>query len=158
MPSEPCDALHKQGYLFFSPTSTAALKPCLWCKRALAGGDMCYKHQFYGIDSHRCVQMTPTLRCNQRCLFCWRSFEHEMAEEEECLPETILAGVKKLQKKALAGYNAVLDNTVTEETLEGGARATARGDLPLGRAHAVQPAPGTRGPLQRERLHHVRRE
>jgi tRNA wybutosine-synthesizing protein 1 len=115
MPSAPCDALRKQGYLFFSPTSTAALKPCLWCKRALTGGDMCYKHQFYGIDSHRCVQMTPTLRCNQRCLFCWRSFEHVMAEVEECPPETILAGVHKLQKKALAGYNAVLDNTVTEE-------------------------------------------
>jgi tRNA wybutosine-synthesizing protein 1 len=87
----------------------------MWCKRALAGGEMCYKHQFYGIDSHRCVQMTPTLRCNQRCLFCWRSFEHEPEEMEECPPETILAGIHKFQKKALAGYNAVLDNTVTEE-------------------------------------------
>ena len=87
----------------------------MWCKRALMGGEMCYKHQFYGIDSHRCVQMTPTLRCNQRCLFCWRSFEHEMPEEAECPPETILAGLKKFQKKALAGYNAVLDNTVTPE-------------------------------------------
>ena len=115
MPSEPCDALRKQGYQFFSPRSTAALKPCMWCKRALAGGEMCYKHQFYGIASHRCVQLTPTLRCNQRCLFCWRSFEHEMAEEVECPPETILAGIHKLQKKALAGYNAVLDNTVTDE-------------------------------------------
>jgi tRNA wybutosine-synthesizing protein 1 len=86
----------------------------MWCKRALAGGEMCYKHQFYGIDSHRCVQMTPTLRCNQRCLFCWRSFEHEPLEAEECSPETILAGIHKYQKKALAGYNAVLDNTVTE--------------------------------------------
>jgi len=87
----------------------------MWCKRALAGGEMCYKHQFYGIASHRCVQMTPTLRCNQRCLFCWRSFEHEMPEETQCPPETILAGVHRLQKKALAGYNAVLDNTVTDE-------------------------------------------
>jgi tRNA wybutosine-synthesizing protein 1 len=87
----------------------------MWCKRALAGGDMCYKHQFYGISSHRCVQMTPTLRCNQRCRFCWRSFEHEVQEKEECSPETILAGIQRFQKKALAGYNAVLDNTVTEE-------------------------------------------
>ena len=87
----------------------------MWCKRALAGGEMCYKHQFYGIDSHRCVQMTPTLRCNQRCLFCWRSFEHEPQEEMECPPETILAGIHRYQKKALAGDNAVLDNTVTEE-------------------------------------------
>ena len=87
----------------------------MWCKRALTGGDMCYKHQFYGIISHRCVQMTPTLRCNQRCRFCWRSFEHEISHEEECPPETILAGIHRLQKKALAGYNSVLDNTVTDE-------------------------------------------
>jgi len=87
----------------------------MWCKRALTGGDMCYKHQFYGIASHRCVQMTPTLRCNQRCRFCWRSFEHEVVEEEECSPETILAGIPKFQKKALSGYNAVLENTVTTE-------------------------------------------
>ena len=87
----------------------------MWCKRALGGGDMCYKHQFYGIDSHRCVQMTPTLRCNQRCLFCWRSFEHEMVDEVECPPQVILDGLHKFQKKALAGYNSVLDNTVTDE-------------------------------------------
>jgi tRNA wybutosine-synthesizing protein 1 len=87
----------------------------MWCKRALEGGDMCYKHQFYGIDSHRCVQMTPTLRCNQRCLFCWRSFEHEMVDEVECPPQVILDGLHKFQKKALAGYNAVLENTVTDE-------------------------------------------
>ena len=115
MQSAPCEALRKQGYQFFSPDSSAALKPCMWCKRALAGGEMCYKHQFYGIASHRCVQMTPTLRCNQRCRFCWRSFEHEVGEEEEISPAMILAGIQKLQKKALAGYNAVLDNTVTDE-------------------------------------------
>ncbi len=103
MRSAPCEALRKQGYQFFSPDSSAALKPCMWCKRALAGGEMCYKHQFYGIASHRCVQMTPTLRCNQRCRFCWRSFEHEVGEEEEISPATILAGIQKLQKKALAG-------------------------------------------------------
>ncbi len=115
MPSAPCDTLRRQGYQFFSRTSTAALKPCMWCKRALTGGDMCYKHQFYGIASHRCVQLTPTLRCNQRCFFCWRAVEEDVPEEEECPPETIFAGVRKLQKRALAGYNAVLDNTVTDE-------------------------------------------
>lgn len=59
--------------------------------------------------------MTPTLRCNQRCLFCWRSFEHEITGEEECSPDTIFSGIHKLQKKALAGYNAVLQNSVTKE-------------------------------------------
>jgi tRNA wybutosine-synthesizing protein 1 len=104
MPLTPCKALRSQGYQFFSPDSSAAVKPCLWCKKALKGGEQCYKHQFYGIESHRCVQMTPTLRCNHRCLFCWRSFEHEYPGERDCSPEEILAGLHDLQKRALSGY------------------------------------------------------
>ncbi|HOH80114.1 MAG TPA: 4-demethylwyosine synthase TYW1 [Methanoregulaceae archaeon] len=104
MPSSPCKALRGQGYQFFSPESSAAVKPCLWCKKALKGGAQCYKHQFYGIESHRCIQMTPTLRCNHRCLFCWRSFEHEYPGERECTPGEILAGLYDLQKRALSGY------------------------------------------------------
>ncbi len=92
------------GYLFFDPSSSAALKPCLWCKRALTGGEMCYKHQFYGIDSHRCVQLTPTLRCNHRCLFCWRSFEHEHPGGTDLPPGDIVNRIPFLQKKGLAGY------------------------------------------------------
>ncbi|EJG06313.1 MAG: 4-demethylwyosine synthase TYW1 [Methanofollis liminatans] len=108
MPSAPCEegriALRKQGYQFVAPDATAAVKPCMWNKRTLRGGDMCYKHQFYGIESHRCVQMTPTLRCNQRCLFCWRSFEHETTDERFCTPEEIADALPALQKKALSGY------------------------------------------------------
>ena len=108
MPSPPCElgraTLSRQGYLFVDRRSTAAVKPCLWCRRALGGGDVCYKQQFYGIESYRCVQMTPTLRCNQRCLFCWRSFEHEPREEAELPPEALLAALPRLQKQALAGH------------------------------------------------------
>ncbi len=108
MPSTPCEGarlqLRKQGYQFVSPSSWAAVKPCLWCKRALCGGGMCYKARFYGIESHRCIQMTPTLRCTQRCLFCWRSFEHEPSAEEELPPEAIADRLPGLQKRALSGY------------------------------------------------------
>jgi tRNA wybutosine-synthesizing protein 1 len=104
MLSPPCKALRGQGYQFFSPDSSAAVKPCLWCKKALKGGDMCYKHQFYGVESHRCVQMTPTLRCNHRCLFCWRSFEYDYPGERDCTPEEIITGIPGLQKKALSGF------------------------------------------------------
>jgi tRNA wybutosine-synthesizing protein 1 len=104
MHSEACKALKKQGYQFFNDVSSAALKPCMWNKRTLRGGEMCYKHTFYGIESHRCVQMTPTLRCNQRCLFCWRSMEHEVSEEAEIDPGEIVANVGRLQKRALSGF------------------------------------------------------
>ncbi|MBS1194495.1 MAG: Wyosine base formation [Methanomicrobia archaeon] len=107
MRSRPCDPLKRQGYQFVTPGSSAAVKPCLWCVKALKGGEQCYKHQFYGIESHRCVQMTPTLRCTQRCLFCWRSFEHEPAEEGECPPDLILDRLAALQKRALSGYKPV---------------------------------------------------
>lgn len=117
MQSEACKALRKQGYLFFSKDSSAALKPCMWNRRALKGGDMCYKNKFYGISSHRCVQMTPTLRCNQNCLFCWRSMEHEVVESEECPPEIIVERIPALQKKALAGYNPVADTSTTDPAL-----------------------------------------
>ena len=48
--------------------------------------------------------MTPTLRCNHRCLFCWRSFEHEYPGERDCTPAEIVAGIPGLQKRALSGY------------------------------------------------------
>ena len=100
----PLFALQKMGYQFFSPQSSAALKPCMWCKRAIMGEEMCYKHQFYGIESHRCVQLTPTLSCNHRCLFCWRSFEHRYPHERDLEPQEIIDRIPFLQKKSLAGY------------------------------------------------------
>lgn len=109
MPSVQCDALRRQGYQFFSPRSSAAVKPCLWCKSDLRGRSACYKHQFYGIESYRCVQMTPTLRCTQRCLYCWRSFEHEVTDEEELPPEEIVSRIADLQKRAIAGFKVSPD-------------------------------------------------
>ena len=99
----PKTSLHRQGYNFIAEGASAAVKPCMWCKRALRGGESCYKHQFYGIDTWKCVQMTPTLRCNQRCLFCWRSMEHEILSETELSPEKIAAAIPKMQKKGLSG-------------------------------------------------------
>ncbi len=99
----PRETLHQQRYKFIAETSGAAVKPCMWCKRAVRGGEQCYKHQFYGIETAKCVQMTPTLRCNQRCLFCWRSIEHEQETETELPPEEIVAAIPALQRKELSG-------------------------------------------------------
>jgi tRNA wybutosine-synthesizing protein 1 len=32
----------------------------------------CYKHTFYGITSYQCMEMTPSLACANKCVFCWR--------------------------------------------------------------------------------------
>ena len=115
MSENPRESLHRQGYNFISDESTAAIKPCMWCKRAVRGGDSCYKHQFYGIPSEKCVQMTPTLRCNQRCIFCWRSIEHEILKDRELTPDEIIASIPKLQRKGLSGDKPFSDQVVWKE-------------------------------------------
>ncbi len=54
----------------------SAVKICEWTKKSLRGEGVCYKERFYGIKSHRCLQMTPSVSwCPNRCLYCWRATE-----------------------------------------------------------------------------------
>lgn len=116
-PSTPLDALHQQGYNFIAEGSTAAVKPCMWCKRAVRGGEQCYKHQFYGIESSKCVQMTPTLKCNQRCLFCWRSMEFEPKDTVILTPDEIISSIPALQRKGLSGDKPFSDKEKWEDAV-----------------------------------------
>lgn len=71
----------------------SAVKTCTWVGKALctSGVEHCYKQRFYGIPTHRCLQMTPSLgHCTQSCVFCWRA-----------TPETI--GVGWEQTKPIEG-------------------------------------------------------
>jgi tRNA wybutosine-synthesizing protein 1 len=70
----------------------------------MRGGDQCYKHHFYGISSHRCVQMTPTLECNHQCLHCWRPIDDPLPGTAPLEPEALLEGILLGQKKFLSGY------------------------------------------------------
>jgi hypothetical protein len=83
---------------------SAAVKPCLWLNRSLRGGDQCYKHHFYGISSHRCVQMTPTLECNHHCLHCWRPIDDPVPGIAPLEPAKLLEGILLGQQKFLSGY------------------------------------------------------
>lgn len=94
--------LRKQGYHFVGRHS--AVKTCLWLNKSLRGEGGCYKHKFYGIASHRCIQMTPTLSCNHRCLHCWRPIEMAVPEVEWDSPEVIVKGAIEMQRKILSGY------------------------------------------------------
>ena len=65
--------LRKAGYYFLGKHHHSSVKTCLYTKKAIEGGGMCYKSTFYGIQSHRCIQMTPsTPFCSLLCTFCWR--------------------------------------------------------------------------------------
>ncbi|PNS14698.1 hypothetical protein CAC42_1720 [Sphaceloma murrayae] len=63
-------ALTKQGYTIVG--SHSGVKLCRWTKSALRGRGSCYKYSFYGINSHRCMESTPSLSCSNKCVFCWR--------------------------------------------------------------------------------------
>lgn len=92
---------------YFRVGKHAAVKPCLYAKNALLGKTMCYKHEFYGIESHRCVQMTPAQAfCNQSCVFCWREIglHNPVWQGEADSPETIVEGCINGQIKQLSGF------------------------------------------------------
>ena len=93
--------LTHQGYHL---VGSGAVKPCLWLRRSMRGGEQCYKHHFYGISSHRCVQMTPTLECNHLCLHCWRPIDDPVPAKVHLEPEQLLEGILRGQQKFLSGY------------------------------------------------------
>ena len=95
--------LEKQHYRIFG--DHAAVKLCHWMKQSLLHGRTCYKQDFYGISSHRCLQMTPVvIKCNQRCLFCWRvqGFESEGGKWTD--PEEMLDALIEHQRKLISGF------------------------------------------------------
>ncbi|XP_072308721.1 S-adenosyl-L-methionine-dependent tRNA 4-demethylwyosine synthase TYW1 [Eucyclogobius newberryi] len=73
------DALSKQGYKLIG--SHSGVKLCRWTKSMLRGRGGCYKHTFYGIESHRCMETTPSLACANKCVFCWRHHTNPVGTE-----------------------------------------------------------------------------
>ncbi|KAK5601152.1 S-adenosyl-L-methionine-dependent tRNA 4-demethylwyosine synthase [Crenichthys baileyi] len=73
------EALSKQGYKLIG--SHSGVKLCRWTKSMLRGRGGCYKHTFYGIESHRCMETTPSLACANKCVFCWRHHTNPVGTE-----------------------------------------------------------------------------
>jgi len=110
LPPEVEKVLRRQGYHIVGNHS--AVKRCRWLYEALIHNRFCYKQKFYGIKSHQCVQMTPTvIYCTMRCLFCWR-FQSgdlgvtwdERGPPEWDDPESIVEGCIREQLRILSGY------------------------------------------------------
>ena len=100
------ELLEKQQYRLVGEHS--AVKVCEWTKKSLTSGNPCYKEQFYGIKSHRCVEMTPAMGyCNHSCIFCWRMNEKNVGIEMpvECdEPSEIIDGCIEARNKLLIGF------------------------------------------------------
>jgi tRNA wybutosine-synthesizing protein 1 len=99
--------LERQGYGIIG--SHSAVKVCHWTKERLVNGRACYKAKFYGISSHRCLQMTPSVVwCEHRCIFCWRPMEHMLGPgmdlEKYDEPSLIVEESINQQRRLLSGY------------------------------------------------------
>ena len=93
----------KQGYAIVGAHS--AVKTCHWLRESLMRRRVCYKQEFFGISSHRCLQMTPVANaCNHRCLYCWRYQGKEDVLEAWNDPETIVEGTISAQRRLVAGF------------------------------------------------------
>lgn len=96
--------LEKQHYAIIGNHS--GVKLCHWLKQSLLYNRVCYKQTFYGIESHRCLQMTPALtQCTHNCLFCWRhqGFTEKSFKQVDD-PEFILEESIKAQRRLITGF------------------------------------------------------
>ncbi len=97
--------LKRQGYEVVG--NHTRVKTCHWTKSDLRGHGGCYKNKFYGINSHQCIQMTPTFTCNNACVFCWRDLRYHTApvmQDGIDEPSDIVEGTIEAQKKLLSGF------------------------------------------------------
>ncbi|KAK4134106.1 hypothetical protein BT67DRAFT_308313 [Trichocladium antarcticum] len=95
-------ALTKQGYSIVG--SHSGVKICRWTKSALRGRGSCYKYSFYGINSHQCMESTPSLSCSNKCVFCWRHGTNPVGTTWRWVvdpPDLIFDGIKENHYKKI---------------------------------------------------------
>lgn len=118
MDKEVKTLLKRQRYRIVGTHS--AVKLCHWLRKSLLEDRVCYKQKFYGIQSHRCLQMTPCVTaCTQKCLFCWRPTQYTSTELLQYdPPETIVENSLKAQKVLLRGYFGLPDRVSAQKLKE----------------------------------------
>jgi tRNA wybutosine-synthesizing protein 1 len=106
IPENVKKVLKRQHYAIVGKHS--AVQVCRWTKKSLTDSGICYKEQFYGIKSHLCCQMSPSVMwCPNRCLHCWRAIELTIDNElkgKVDSPKQIIDGCIKAQKTLLSGF------------------------------------------------------
>ena len=82
---------------------------CHWTKKSFKHEGSCYKHKFYGISTHSCMEFSPAgMYCENRCVYCWRPMEFydsmEMKADQVAEPEQILTKLMAERKKLINGF------------------------------------------------------
>jgi tRNA wybutosine-synthesizing protein 1 len=102
----------------------SAVELCHWTKKSFANEGSCYKHKFYGISTHRCMEMTPAaMNCENRCIYCWRPAEFydtlKMPVELVDEPDVIVEQLLKEREKLINGFygNPKNDSAKLDESL-----------------------------------------
>jgi tRNA wybutosine-synthesizing protein 1 len=98
--------LRKAKYGVFNHS---AVELCHWTKKSFYDEGNCYKHKFYGISTHRCMEMTPTaMNCENRCIYCWRPTEFydtlQMPENLVDEPDAIIHQLLKERERLIIGF------------------------------------------------------
>ena len=107
---------YMEGYRLVGNHS--AVKVCEYCRKAIKGKDVCYKNTFYGINSWRCVQMSPTFFCDHRCVFCWRNTDYTWPKWQGPVddPKFIVDECVKAHVEFLQGFKG--NSNVVKERLK----------------------------------------
>lgn len=119
IPSKVKKLLEKMHYALVGNHS--AVQICSWTKKSLRGEGECWKEKFYGIESHRCCQMSPAVMwCENSCLHCWRPIEYNLGKSMKGVkidnPKKILDEIVKARKKLMIGHKG--DKTLDKDELE----------------------------------------
>ena len=82
---------------------------CHWTKKSFRNEGSCYKHKFYGISTHRCMEFSPAgMHCENRCVYCWRPMEFydslKMDEQKVAEPEDIMSKLMEERRKLIVGH------------------------------------------------------
>lgn len=90
-----------------SDHSTVAL--CHWTKKSFKNEGSCYKHKFYGISTHSCMEFSPAgMYCENRCVYCWRPMEFydsmKMKPENVAEPKEIMDKLMDERRNLIMGH------------------------------------------------------
>ena len=87
----------------------ATVELCHWTKKAFKGESSCYKHKFYGIYTHQCMEFSPAgMHCENRCVYCWRPMEFydslKMDESKVAEPKEMMEKLMEEREKLIMGH------------------------------------------------------